>query len=103
MQSVVDEVSERMRDERVTLVRLEVGALSGVAADALAFCFDVCARGTTLEGARLDVVTISGRARCHACGAEAALAGFAIPCACGSFDRELVAGGELRLVEVEVQ
>ena len=36
---------------QVTCVRLEIGALSGVVADSLRFCFDLVTEGTSLEGA----------------------------------------------------
>lgn len=101
MESVVDTIVERVADP-VAVVRLEIGELAGVDVDALRFCFGVCTQATTLAGAELDIVMVPARARCHACGNEQALRSLAAPCTCGSFDRELVAGDELRLKEVEV-
>jgi hydrogenase nickel incorporation protein HypA/HybF len=103
IEGVVDAVTEQVGDRRVTLVRLAIGALAGVAVDALRFSFDVCTRGTSLEGAVLDIMPIAGRARCRRCGGEYDAPTLATPCPCGSFDRELVAGDELRLVEVEIE
>lgn len=102
MERVVEAVIEQVGDRRIAVVRLEIGTLAGVAVDAMRFGFDVCTAGTSLEGATLDIVEIAARARCHHCGSEHPLASYAMPCACGSFDRELVAGDELRLTEVEV-
>lgn len=102
MEGVVDAVIDRLGDQRVALVRLEIGKLAGVEIDAMRFSFDVCVEGTSLAGAELDIVEIAAVARCHACGSERATSSFATPCECGSFDRELVRGAELRLVEVEV-
>ncbi len=102
MESVVDAVIDQIGDARVAVVRLEVGELAGVAVDAMRFSFDVCVRGTVLEGAALEIVEIAGRARCRSCGAELRLRSFGAPCDCGSFDRELVSGDELRLLDVEV-
>lgn len=101
MESVVETVVERLADN-VAVVRLEIGELAGVDVAALRFCFDVCTGGTTLAGATLDIVTIEARAKCRTCGVEQRTRSFAEPCACGSFDRVLVAGDELRLKEVEV-
>lgn len=53
---------------RVTAVVLKVGALSGVAEDALRFAFDVAAAGTLLTGARLDVIPVPVTVRCGRCG-----------------------------------
>jgi hydrogenase nickel incorporation protein HypA/HybF len=102
LQSVVDAVREHVGDARVVTVRLEVGRLSAVLPDALRFCFDVCAHGTTLEGAQLDIVEIEGRAACSDCGREIELPSVLAPCPCGSFRLRVVAGQELRVKEVEV-
>lgn len=105
MEDLVDTVAARMAadDRRVAVVRLEIGELAGVAVDALRFCFDVCTHGTTLAGATLDIVAVPGRARCRHCGAEQPVEALGVPCACGSFDRQLLAGDELRLKELEVR
>ncbi len=102
MEGVVETIADQLGDEHVAMVRLEIGELAGVDLDALRFCFDVCTRGTLLEGSELAILTIAGRARCRSCGAEQAMRALASACTCGSFDRELVAGAELRLKDVEV-
>lgn len=102
MESVVDELADRLGNERVAVVRLEIGMLAGVDVDALRFCFDVCTRGTRFAGAQLEILAIAARARCRVCGIEEATRALAAPCGCGSFDRELVVGDELRLKDVEV-
>ena len=68
--NIVAIVSDAANGRRVRRVTLEVGKLSGVVPDALAFCFDVATQGTALEGAALDINEIEGRARCLDCGAE---------------------------------
>ena len=101
-QSVVYAVCERMGDAPVRRVCLEIGTLSGVVADSVRFCFDLITEGTTLEGASLEIVQPSGKARCRDCGVEFALDDLLMLCACGSANRELLAGEELRIREVEV-
>lgn len=102
IERVVDAVLEQVAGARVTLVRLEIGELAGVSTHALRSCFDICTSGTQLDGATLDIVEIPGEARCRCCERRERVRSFATPCACGSFDRELVHGDDLRLVEVEV-
>lgn len=102
MESIVDAVEEQVGPARVSCVRLQIGSLTGVVPDALRFCFDVCARGTTLEGARLEIDEIPGRGRCRACGSEMALVTFVDLCPCGSAELEITAGRELRVRELEV-
>ncbi|MGH3780350.1 MAG: hydrogenase maturation nickel metallochaperone HypA [Pseudonocardiaceae bacterium] len=101
-QSVIQAVSERMGDAQVRRICLEIGTLSGVVADSVRFCFEVVTAGTTLEGASLEIVQPTGKARCRDCGAEFALTDLLVLCACGSANRELLAGEELKIREVEV-
>ena len=101
-ESLVSTVVARVGDAKVRRVRIVVGKLSGVVPDAMMFCFDVCAKGTCLEGARLEIDEIAARARCRECELETVIED-AIPlCPCGSPDVALLSGRELRLHEVEV-
>ena len=72
--NIVAIVEEAAKGRRVRRVTLEVGELSGVVSEAIAFCFDVVTAGTALEGASLEIRKIEGRARCESCGAEFATA-----------------------------
>lgn len=103
MESLVQAVSEHVGDQRVATVRVEVGELTAVVPDALRFCFDVCARGTCMEGADLEIIEIPGQAVCRACGAAAAVGGAVLLCdLCGSADLDVTSGRELRLKNLEV-
>lgn len=101
-QGVVDQISERLGDAKVTRVALEIGRLSGVVCDSVRFCFDVCTQGTTLEGARLEIIQTAGRARCRRCAACFDVDDLFALCRCGSADLELLAGEELKIREVEI-
>lgn len=101
-QSLVDAVSERVGDRHVERVTLVVGRLSGVVADSVLFCFDLCTSGTSLDGAVLDIVEAAGEGRCRSCGAEVELVDFFGMCPCGSADIEVTSGQQLTIREVEV-
>jgi len=100
-ESLVDLVEKRV-DRPVKTVRLEVGALTCVTPEALISCFEVCVRGTRLEGAILDIVAIPARARCRTCGTESAVDGRIPLCGCGSADLAWVSGTELRVRDVDL-
>jgi hydrogenase nickel incorporation protein HypA/HybF len=102
-QDMVAAVAETVGPARVARVRLQIGTLAGVVPEALRFCFDACSRGTTLEGATLEIDEIAARGRCRACGAEIAMTTFVDVCTCGGVDVEMVAGQELRIKDVEVE
>ena len=53
--NVVSMVAERAGGRGVLGVKLRIGRLAGVSVEAVRFCFDVCAQGTSVAGARLVV------------------------------------------------
>jgi hydrogenase nickel incorporation protein HypA/HybF len=89
---------------RVNCVWLEIGRLSHVAPEALAFCFDAVTRATLAEGARLELCLVDGRGWCRDCAAEVPVASHGAPCPqCGGYRVEATAGTELRVRELEVE
>ena len=90
--------------ERITRVVLEIGRPPGVVPDAVRFCFEICAKDTTLEDARArDPARFPGvrtarrvrrRHRARLPGRTAVRA--------ASFELSIVSGRELRIKEVEV-
>ncbi|HUJ07899.1 MAG TPA: hydrogenase maturation nickel metallochaperone HypA [Streptosporangiaceae bacterium] len=101
-EGVVDAVTQRLPDAKVTVVRLEIGVLSGVMADSVLFCFDLVTEGTNLEGASLEISQPPARCRCRSCGTEFAPEGPILLCACGSADVAVLSGQDLRILAVEV-
>jgi hydrogenase nickel incorporation protein HypA/HybF len=102
MQHIVETCGAEARGAKVERITIEVGALSGVMPEALAFCFEVCIEGTPLAGSRLEIVRLPGRARCRGCGAGFELNDLLQGCGCGSYDLEVTAGEELRIKQMEV-
>jgi hydrogenase nickel incorporation protein HypA/HybF len=101
-QNIVAIVGEAAKGRRVTRVTLEVGKLSGVMSDAIAFCFEIVAQGTAVEGASLEILEIDGRARCEACGLEFEAETLFTPCPCGSRRSKRIRGDELIVKSVEM-
>ena len=85
------------------MVRLEIGKLSGVVVDSVRFCFDLVVAGTSVDGARLEIVEPGGRARCRDCAAEFTTDDPILLCPCGSSDVEVLAGTEWLIKAVEVE
>ncbi|MDQ2081830.1 hydrogenase maturation nickel metallochaperone HypA [Xanthobacteraceae bacterium Astr-EGSB] len=106
-ESLIDLAEDEIRKlsgAKVRTVRLEIGALAAVEPDAMRFCFDVVARGTSLEGVALDIVTVAGRGRCLACGHEIEVLERPALCPdCGGFRVEVTSGAGMRLKELEVE
>jgi hydrogenase nickel incorporation protein HypA/HybF len=103
IQSVVDAVAEKTAPARVTVVRLEIGRLSGVVVDSIRFCFDLVTEGTALAGATLEIAEPAGHGRCRDCAAEFDVDDPIVLCpGCGSADVAVLSGRELRITSVEV-
>ena len=99
--NIVAIVAEAAKGRRVSRVTVEIGELSGVMADAVAFCFGIVARGTPLDGALLDIRLIDGRARCQECAGEFAAETLFARCPCGSRRVERLQGEELNVKTME--
>ena len=105
-QSIVEIAEENARKQgakKVLSVIVEVGALSGVMAESLEFCFEACSRETLLDGSLLKIERVPARARCRSCHQEYDLTNFFDNCpACNSVGNDLLSGEELRIKEMEI-
>ena len=100
--SVVAICAENSNGARILRVTLEIGKLSAIMPDAVRFCFDICAKGTLVEGATLEILEINGKGLCLVCGENVALTQLVGRCKCGSNNLQIVAGEELKVKEIEV-
>ncbi|MFA5951144.1 MAG: hydrogenase maturation nickel metallochaperone HypA [Hyphomicrobium sp.] len=101
--NVIAIASEAAKGRRVRRVTLEVGKLSGIMSEAIAFCFETVAQGTSLDGAELEIVQIDGRARCRECASVFATPTLFTACACGSRACERISGEELKVRSIELE
>lgn len=88
---------------RIKRVEIELGALAGVMADSLLFCFAAACRDTPVAGARLVISEKAGLGQCASCDLTAEVSDLLTLCpACGGIMRP-VGGRELRLVSIDVE
>ncbi|GAA4661173.1 hydrogenase maturation nickel metallochaperone HypA [Streptomyces chumphonensis] len=97
-----DAAARRHGAASVESVRLRVGELAGVVADALRFSFGLAAEGTALAGARLEIEEVPARARCGGCPGDFAVGSPpSLECpGCGRSAAELLTGRELEIAAV---
>ena len=104
--NIVELVSEKAQAagaQKITVIELEVGRLSGLMVEALTFCFEAAARNTPAEGARLLIRELDGRGSCLACGHSFAVESLLAQCPqCGGYAVETLQGKELRVVSLTV-
>lgn len=102
-QSIVDACSASAAGVPIARVTVEIGCLCAVMPDALRFCFELCTRGTALEGSVLDIVAVAGRGTCRDCGRESAVRDYLCVCDCGSVNVEFSGGDDMRIREMQIR
>lgn len=105
-QGIIDIVGQYVpegRGDAVRTVRVRVGAMAGVVADSLEFCFGAIVRDSRFPAARLQIEHVPTRGSCATCGSnfEISEALFLCP-ACGGGNVRLVSGRELDVVDIQI-
>lgn len=100
---LVEDAAARDHFTRVSQLRLEAGALSGVEVRALRFALDAMVPGTCLEGAAIAIDEPPGTAWCLRCAATVEIASRTDPCPrCGGQQIQPTGGTELRVLDLLV-
>lgn len=100
--NIILEEGSRHSLSRVRQVNLQIGAMAAIVPDSLTFCFELLARDTLAEGARLAIEEIPVVARCGDCSLDYPVENQVFLCPrCGMPSLELVSGRELSVVSIE--
>ncbi|MDY7577062.1 hydrogenase maturation nickel metallochaperone HypA [Herbaspirillum sp. RTI4] len=100
---IVEAAALREQFARVSLLRIEAGALAGVEERALRFALEVMARDTCLQDALIEIETPPGEAWCSECSATVNIMARGDPCGqCGNYQLRPTGGTELRVIEMMV-
>jgi hydrogenase nickel incorporation protein HypA/HybF len=103
-QAIVDIAVRNAGDSRVTRVYVKVGRLRQVVPAALEFSFELCATGTAVEGAALELDVTPIAVTCRSCGGASEPTGFPLACAvCGELNVEVMRGEELLVESLELE
>lgn len=101
---IVEDAAVQQGFKRVTEVRLEIGALSGVEVDALNFCLDMVLKDSIAAGARLEFDKLPGVGYCLECGATVPVNALYEACPnCGSYQVQATGGTEMRVKDLLVE
>lgn len=100
---VLEEQAQSQQFQQVSKVFLEIGALAGVELEALRFGFEVVSQHSIAAGAALEIIELPGQIHCFACGKTGEIQQRYDGCPhCGSYQRQVIGGEELRIKELEV-
>jgi hydrogenase nickel incorporation protein HypA/HybF len=102
--AVVDTAVKHADGRQVAAVHVQAGRLRQVVPASLCFYFEIVARDTVCEGARLDLIESDPRLRCEDCGDEWSpdWAMFRCP-RCASPNTTVLSGDELLVEYIEVE
>lgn len=101
---LMEDAAGRDNFTKVTAVWLEIGQLSSVEPQALAFCFDAVTRDSLAQGARLEIMAVPGTGWCMACAKTVPMTEVFGECPqCGSYPLQVTGGTEMRVKELEVE
>ncbi len=102
--AIVEQAAEGHNANRVRVIRVALGAFGHVEDSSLRFALLAAANGTIAEGAGLEISRTTGRAWCQDCRNTVILETRLSPCPrCGGVKLDVVAGDELRIVNMEIE
>ena len=106
MEQAIELAVEQARlqhSERIHVLQLRVGAMSGVVPEALRFAFDAVTRGTIAQDARLDIIHQPSACYCSTCRDEFEPEDIFFKCPrCHRMSTEILRGRDLEIVSLEV-
>lgn len=99
--------------KKVTSVDLELGELTHINPDQLVFCLEILAKGSLMEGAKLNIVNTPSKVKCD-CGYEGVLAAdrhlmisdlpFNLACPeCGNPVPNIISGKEINVRNIKIE
>ncbi|WP_434512546.1 hydrogenase maturation nickel metallochaperone HypA [Desulfitobacterium sp. AusDCA] len=107
VRSIYDVIMEKINEydvNRVILVKLVIGELTGVEDTTMKSCFEVYVQATPVEGAKLVIQRVPAKVRCRVCGNEYQTKIPFSDCAvCGNKSITIISGKELYIDSLEVE
>jgi hydrogenase nickel incorporation protein HypA/HybF len=95
--------AEQQNAQKIHLVKMRIGAVSGVVPEALSFAFDVVTQGTIAENAKLAIETVPVVCYCSNCQSNFEPEDFIYQCPnCHQISGKIIAGKEIELTSLEV-
>ena len=99
----LEDIAAQHHAHSVSLVKIQLGPLSGIEAPLLAQAFPIASAGTIADGAVLHTEILPITIRCRMCGHEGTAQPNRLVCgACGDWHTQLLSGDEMLLASVEL-
>ena len=103
MLSVVLRHAETNKATEVTAINMVLGDMSTVMEESVRFYFDIIAKDTIAEGAKLNFTRTKLIARCGVCSKEFEVVEFNFRCPeCDGTESEIISGREFQVESIEI-
>lgn len=100
-QIAIDSIPDDVENPKIEQVNLKIGRLAAVVEHSLTFCFEVIAKETPLDGARLHIDFIPVTVHCRACDNTWESENPVFTCRyCDENDTELLTGREIQITSI---
>ncbi len=100
-QIAVDSIPEDVEDAEVEQVNLKIGRLAAVVEHSLTFCFEIIAKDSPLERAKLNIDLIPVTIHCKACDNQWEVDNPVFTCPhCEKNEIELLTGREIQISSI---
>lgn len=100
---IVLDTAKKSNAKKVNEVNLIVGSLSQVVPDCVTLYFEVMAKDTIAEGAKLNITTIEAKAKCTNCGTVFPAEDMSVQCPeCGDILGQMISGRELSVESIDI-
>lgn len=101
---ILEEKAKGNKAKKIILVKLQVGALSGVVPEFLKTSFDIYKKDTIAARAKLEIEEVPLKIKCLKCGQETVKNDFVFICEkCASRELKTLSGTELLLEKIELE
>lgn len=101
---ILEDKAKEKKAKKITVVKLRVGALSGVVPEFLKTAFDIYKKDTLAAEAKLKIKKIPLKVQCQKCRFEMIKDDYVFICdKCGSRELKTLAGTELLLEKIEME
>jgi hydrogenase nickel incorporation protein HypA/HybF len=101
---ILEEKAEEQKGKKITLVKLQIGALSGIVPELLRAAFDIYKKDTIAEKAGLEIKLVPLKVRCHDCQKVMVKDDFVFICDhCNSTKIKTLEGTEMILEKMDIE
>ena len=100
----VETIAAQHQAKQVSMVKVQIGPLSGIEPQLLSQAFPLASAGTVAAEAELVMETLPVRIQCRSCGKQSEVAANKLVCNhCGDWQTQLLSGDEMLLASVELE